>query len=98
MSVAALPDLAGRPVEASDPASFQRVYGHLFEHSPWVVQRAWSERPFADAEALHADFVAVIQAADVAERLNLVRAHPRLADKAAIAGGLTASSQAEQSS
>ncbi|MEO6339498.1 MAG: 2-oxo-4-hydroxy-4-carboxy-5-ureidoimidazoline decarboxylase [Caulobacteraceae bacterium] len=98
MSLASLPDLTGRPVEASDRASFQRVYGHLFEHSPWVVDRAWAQRPFADAAALHAAFIQVIEAADVAERLNLVRAHPKLADKAAVAAGLTASSAAEQSS
>ena len=98
MSTTSLPDLAGRPVEASDRASFQRIYGHLFEHSPWVVERAWAQRPFADAEALHTAFIEVIDEADVAERLNLVRAHPKLADKAAVASGLTASSQAEQSS
>jgi 2-oxo-4-hydroxy-4-carboxy-5-ureidoimidazoline decarboxylase len=98
MSAASLPNLADRPVETLDKASFQRVYGHLFEHSPWVVERAWAHRPFADAEALHTTFTEVIVAADVAERLNLVRAHPRLADKAAVAAGLTASSAAEQSS
>ena len=98
MSLTTIPDLAGRPVQASDQASFQRAYGHLFEHSPWVVQRAWDRRPFADAAALHAAFLRVIDGADIAERLNLIRAHPRLADKAAIAAGLTASSQIEQSS
>ena len=97
MSLASLPDLAGRPVETSDKASFQHVYGHLFEHSQWVVERAWARRPFADAQALHAAFIEVIAAADVAERLNLVRAHPKLADKGAVAAGLTASSASEQS-
>ena len=98
MSTTTLPDLTGRPVEASERASFQRVYGHLFEHSPWVVERAWAKRPFTDAKALHAAFMEVIAEADVAERLNLVRAHPKLADKAAVASGLTASSASEQSS
>lgn len=96
MSISTLPALDGRPVEVSDRSSFLRVYGHLFEHSPWVVQRAWDQGPFADAEALHAAFQRVIGAADIAEQLNLIRAHPRLADKAAIAAGLTASSQSEQ--
>ncbi len=93
----ALPDLRGRRVEA-DRGRFMQAYGHLFEHSPWVVERAWSLGPFADAAALHAAFEAVIEDADAAERLALVRAHPQLAEKAAIAAGLTASSAAEQAS
>ena len=95
---ASLPDLSGRPVEASDRNRFLSVYGHLFEHSPWVVERAWALGPFADAKALHAAFLQVVEQADAAERLSLVRAHPQLADKAAIAAGLTASSASEQSS
>ena len=98
MSTRSLPDIAGRAVEASDRSAFQRTYGHLFEHSPWVVERAWAKRPFADAKALHAAFIEVIDEADVAERMGLVRAHPKLADKAAVAAGLTASSASEQSS
>jgi 2-oxo-4-hydroxy-4-carboxy-5-ureidoimidazoline decarboxylase len=85
-------------VEQADRARFLASYGHLFEYSPWVVERAWARRPFADAAALHAAFEAVLDAADPAERLALVRAHPKLADKAAIAAGLTAESASEQAS
>ena len=93
-----LPDLVGRPVENVDQRRFINVYGHLFEHSPWVVERTWALGPFDDAQALHAAFLKVVELADAAERLSLVRAHPELADKAAIAVGLTASSALEQSS
>ena len=89
-------NLRGKPVDAATKARFVHVYGHLFEHSPWVVERAWEKGPFADAEALHDAFMAVVAEADGAERMALVRAHPQLADKAAIAHGLTASSAAEQ--
>ncbi|HSZ51959.1 MAG TPA: 2-oxo-4-hydroxy-4-carboxy-5-ureidoimidazoline decarboxylase [Caulobacteraceae bacterium] len=89
--------LAGRPVFAPDQASFVRVYGHLFEHSPWVVERAWALAPFADAAALFTAFQAVIDAAGEAHQLSLARAHPELADRLAIAqGDLTADSAAEQ--
>lgn len=73
-------------------------FGHLFEHSPWVVERAADQGPFLSAEALHGAFMQVIADASDAERLQLVRAHPQLADKAAVAEGLTASSAAEQAS
>jgi 2-oxo-4-hydroxy-4-carboxy-5-ureidoimidazoline decarboxylase len=93
-----LPDLIGAPVESSDATRFMDLYGHLFEHSPWVMERAWAQRPFADAEGLHAAMIRTLAGASPSERLALIRAHPELADKAAIAEGLTESSQHEQAS
>lgn len=81
-----------------DKKAFLDRFGHLFEHSPWVVERAWAYRPFADAGALHGAFLRVLAEATEAERLALVQAHPRLADKAQIAEGLTADSAYEQAS
>jgi 2-oxo-4-hydroxy-4-carboxy-5-ureidoimidazoline decarboxylase len=91
-------ELAGRPVEAGDRDRFLATYGQLFDHSPWVVERAWGKRPFADAKALHRAFLRVIAAASEVERLALARAHPELADKVAMAQGLTKSSAKEQAS
>ncbi|MEM6902681.1 MAG: 2-oxo-4-hydroxy-4-carboxy-5-ureidoimidazoline decarboxylase [Pseudomonadota bacterium] len=78
-----------------DEAAFVERYGFLFEHSPWVVERAAKQRPFDD---LHAGLMAALYAADELEQLALIRAHPELAGKAAIAGDLTESSTAEQAS
>ena len=93
-----LPDLAGRPVLQVGRGEFIATYGHLFEHSPWVVERAWLSHPFKDAAGLHRAFLDVLEQADPDERLALVRAHPELADKAAVAAGLTEASSAEQAS
>jgi 2-oxo-4-hydroxy-4-carboxy-5-ureidoimidazoline decarboxylase len=90
--------LTGRPVAAGDRETFLRTYGHLFDHSPWVVERAWTMRPFADAKALHCAFLRVIAEAGHDERLALARAHPELADKVAMSQGLTADSTREQAS
>ncbi|WP_065846044.1 2-oxo-4-hydroxy-4-carboxy-5-ureidoimidazoline decarboxylase [Sphingobium sp. Ndbn-10] len=76
-----------------DRADFIRHYGELFEHSPWVVERA-ADRPRTDD--LHRDLMAVVETATGEERLALVRAHPELAGKAAVARELTAASAAEQ--
>src|SRR5438105_7285982 len=84
------------PVDAEDFASFVTTYRHLFEHSPWVVERAWGLRPFSNAAALHDAFCQVIEQAGDAERLSLVCAHPELANKQALERGLTASSRKEQ--
>jgi 2-oxo-4-hydroxy-4-carboxy-5-ureidoimidazoline decarboxylase len=91
-------NLFGRKVEASERGRFMETYGALFDHSPWVVERAWDMLPFADAKELHRAFLQVIAEASRAERLALARAHPELADKVAMAQGLTASSAKEQAS
>ena len=70
----------------------------MFEHSPWIAERAWAARPFASVEALHAAMTAVVRAALPAEQLALLRAHPDLAGRAVRAGTLGDSSRAEQSS
>ena len=67
----------------------------LFEHSPWVEQRA-NERPSSGDR--HADLMAVVDAASSEEKLALIRAHPELAGRAAVYGTLTEASAAEQAS
>jgi 2-oxo-4-hydroxy-4-carboxy-5-ureidoimidazoline decarboxylase len=71
-------------------------FGGVFEASPWIAAAAWDARPFGSVEALHAALVAVVERAPRADRLALIRAHPDLAGKAAIAGELTPESTREQ--
>lgn len=70
--------------------------GAIFEHSPWVAEAVVGERPFASVAALHAAMVAAIDKAGREPQLELIRAHPDLAGKAALAGELTAESTSEQ--
>ena len=67
----------------------------LFEHSPWVEQRADASPSSGDR---HADLMAVVREATPDEQLALIRAHPELAGKAAVDGSLTEASAAEQAS
>jgi 2-oxo-4-hydroxy-4-carboxy-5-ureidoimidazoline decarboxylase len=67
----------------------------LFEHSPWVEERADARPSSGDR---HADLMAVVHEASPEEQLALIRAHPELAGKAAIDGTLTHASTAEQAS
>ena len=75
---------------------FTALLGDVFEHSPWVVERAWRARPFASVDDLHAAMVEAVQTSAMAQKLELLRAHPRLAGKAARQGALTEYSTAEQ--
>jgi 2-oxo-4-hydroxy-4-carboxy-5-ureidoimidazoline decarboxylase len=84
-------------VNALDEAQFVATLGGVFEHSPWVAQRAAAQRPFASVTALHAAMTGVVARASEDEQLTLLRAHPELAGRAAIRGELTADSTTEQS-
>jgi OHCU decarboxylase len=96
-----MPSLLPRSVDAVsslDREAFVGVLGGVFEGSPWIAERTWKRRPFADVEELHAALVAVVDAAGADAQLGLIRAHPDLAGKAAIAGELTEESSREQAS
>lgn len=67
----------------------------LFEHSPWVEERADAQPSSGDR---HVDLMAVVHAATPEEQLALIRAHPELAGKAAVDRTLTDASAAEQAS
>lgn len=83
-----------------DKAGFVARFGGIFEHSPWVAERAFDRNGSITqtVEAVHAALVAVFRDATEAERLAVLRAHPDLAGKLAIAGALTEDSKAEQAS
>jgi len=78
------------------PAAFVEALRGIYEHSPWIAERASGLRPFASAAALKQALQATVTQASEDEQLALLRAHPELAGKAAIAGELTAESTGEQ--
>jgi OHCU decarboxylase len=79
-----------------DREEFVARFGGVFEHSPWVAERAWEGRPFASSRALHEEMMRAVAKASAAERLALVRAHPELAGREALEGSLTVDSSGEQ--
>ena len=80
---------------------FVEKFGGIFEHSPWIAERAFSLElgPAHDsAGGLHNALCRVFRSASEEERLGVLRAHPDLAGKLAQAKRLTAESTAEQAS
>ncbi|MFN3792435.1 allantoate amidohydrolase [Massilia sp.] len=86
-----LPDL-----NTCTPAAFVEALRGIYEHSPWIAARAGALRPFASLAALKQALQAAVTQGSEDEQLALLRAHPELAGKAAIAGELTAESTGEQ--
>ena len=80
----------------ADDAGFVALLAGIYEHSPWVAERAASRRPFATLAQLKRSLVEAVTEAPREERLALLRAHPELAGKAMVAKALTAESSHEQ--
>ena len=76
-------------------ADFVARLGGIYEHSPWVAERAFAARPFPSKDALHAALQRTIQGASPDEQLALIRAHPELLGKLE-AAQLTEASRGEQ--
>jgi OHCU decarboxylase len=77
---------------------FVRIVGPVFERSPWIAEEAWPRRPFAGLDHLHCTLCNTVRGAAEEKQLGLIRAHPDLVGRAALAGTLTLESNREQAS
>jgi OHCU decarboxylase len=90
--------LAIEQVNDLNKEEFVAKFGSLYEHSPWVADEAWRMRPFHSFSELHGAFQAAVREAPQERQLDLIRAHPDLAGRAAVTGELTPESTREQAS
>ncbi|MBY5928053.1 2-oxo-4-hydroxy-4-carboxy-5-ureidoimidazoline decarboxylase [Halomonas denitrificans] len=93
-----MPTLSERPSQM-DQQRFVDTYGDVFEHSPWVAERAFARglaTEHDDPVQLAQLMGEVLLEASPEEQLQVIRAHPDLAGKAAAAGELTDDSTREQ--
>ena len=82
-------------LNAADRAAFTAALGHLFEHSPWVAEETWPQRPFRDGAQLQSALGATMRGATRERQLALIRAHPDLAGRLAQQNKLTLESTRE---
>lgn len=81
--------------------AFVALFGSIYEHSSWVAERTWHtgiKEHHSVIETLGTAMAKTLDEATDEEKLQLIRAHPDLAGKAAMQGELTNDSTEEQSS
>ncbi len=66
-------------------AEFATAFGAIFEETPAIAQKAWKQQPFDSVEDLWQTMVAVVKADSAAAQIALIKAHPDLGAKAAMA-------------
>ena len=84
-----------------DRDEFVERFGGIFEHSPWIAERAYQLELGAahdSAGGLHNALARIFRSATEMERLSVLTAHPDLAGKLAQAKRLTPASTREQAS
>ena len=84
-----------------DRDTFVTKFGSIYEHSPWIADRAFDLElgPAHDtAIGMHSALFRIFRTASEDEKLGVLTAHPDLAGKLAAAKRLTAESTAEQAS
>jgi OHCU decarboxylase len=64
---------------------FVQTLGTIFEHSPWVAERAWAKGPFDSTLSLHQAMTEAVDQADHNLKLELICAHPDLGSRAKMA-------------
>lgn len=74
-------NIAIEELNGADRETFVERLGSVYEHSPWVAERAWADRPFGSVDDLHASMKRIVEDADRERRLELLRAHPDLGER-----------------
>lgn len=92
------PRLTLEELNTLSDGAFTAYFAGVLEHSPQYAAQVAAGRPYRDAGALAQAFAQAAQGGSEAEQLALIRAHPDLAGKAALAGDLTPESAREQAS
>jgi OHCU decarboxylase len=77
---------------------FVHIVGPVFEHSPWIAKTTFAKKPFADFASLHRALCETVKTSGEEQQLALIRAHPDLVGRLALAGKLTSESTSEQAS
>ena len=83
-------------LNTATPVQFTALLDGVYEHSPWIAEKAWAKRPFATVAQLKHALVTVLREGGAEAQVALIRAHPELAGKAMVSKTLTAESTNEQ--
>ena len=77
-------------------SEFVKVFANIFEKTKWIAEKLYSQKPFDGFEDLCSKMLEIFETASKETQLNVLKAHPDLADKVTV-NSLTTNSRREQS-
>ncbi len=76
---------------------FAKVFANIFENASWIAEKLYNLKPFTSFEELSSKMINIFESCSKEKKLEILNAHPDLADKTKIAL-LTPDSKKEQNS
>ena len=76
---------------------FTKVFANIFENASWIAKKLYNQKPFASFEELSLKMINIFENSSKEKKLEILNAHPDLADKTKISL-LTPDSKKEQNS
>ena len=78
-------------------SEFTKVFANIFENASWIAEKLYNQKPFTNFEELSLKMINIFENSSKEKKLEILNAHPDLADKAKITL-LTPDSKKEQNS
>ena len=78
-------------------SEFTKVFANIFEKASWIAEKLYKQKPFNSYEELSIKMINIFENSSKEKKLEILNAHPDLADKAKITL-LTPDSKKEQNS
>ena len=78
-------------------SEFTKVFANIFENASWIAEKLYNQKPFTNFEELSLKMINIFENSSKEKKIEILNAHPDLADKAKI-GLLTPDSKKEQNS
>jgi 2-oxo-4-hydroxy-4-carboxy-5-ureidoimidazoline decarboxylase len=60
---------------------FMALMDGIFEHSPWIAEKAEGLKPFSSLSSLHREMVNIVESSSLEQKLALIQAHPNLGER-----------------
>ena len=74
---------------------FAKVFANIFENASWIAEKLYGQKPFSSYEELSLKMINIFETCSKEKKLEILNAHPNLADKTKISS-LTPDSKQEQ--
>tara|TARA_B100000029_G_scaffold410631_1_gene412602 strand:+ start:275 stop:778 length:504 start_codon:yes stop_codon:yes gene_type:complete len=78
-------------------SEFTKVFANIFENASWIAEKLYTQKPFSSFEELSSKMIDIFETSSKEKKLEILNAHPNLADKTKISL-LTPDSKKEQNS
>ena len=75
---------------------FVEIFANIFEKTKWIAEKLYNQKPFDSFENLCSKMLEIFETTSKETQLNVLKAHPDLADKVTV-NSLTTNSRREQS-